>query len=100
MYLQADVIRVLVQPPISEVQQQETLMHHGEEHQEPADQSSTQPVLPWIVSEDELRGHLAEYSRHHVLHLTGTGHLTMEINRKWERRRSHATQDRWRFILF
>jgi len=99
-FAQADVIRV-------HVSSEHVKEHAADKLDEPEDVAATSfdhqlvaPVLPWKVSEEKVRSGLADYGSHHVLHLTGTGVIAMDNHRRWERRMSHATHDRWRHTLF
>ena len=101
--VQADIIHVHVSPESSQEHLADKTDQPGDvasTHNANVEQQIVEPVLPWKVSEDELRSDLADYGSYHVLHLTGTGLIVMNNQRKWERRMSHAMHDRWRFILF
>ena len=60
----------------------------------------TQTPVPWTVTEDELKFSLSQYKDHRLLHFTEMGHVVLNSYRKWDRRRSHASLDRWRFLLY
>ncbi len=60
----------------------------------------TQVLVSWTVTENELRDSLSQYKSHRVLHITDMGHVVLNSYRAWDRRRSHASLDRWRFLLF
>ncbi len=98
--MQADVICVHVSPDHSKEHLADKLDGPGDVPATNFKQQIVEPVLPWKVSEDKLRSGLADYGSHHVLHLTGTGVIAMDNHRRWERRMSHATHDRWRHTLF
>lgn len=102
-FAQADVICVHVSPEhFAHLKE-----HAADKLDGPGDVAATSldhqlvgPVLPWEVSEEEVRIGLADYGSHHVLRLTGSGVIAMDNHRRWERRMSHATHDRWRHTLF
>lgn len=60
----------------------------------------TQIPVSWTVTENELRDTLSQHQSHRVLHMTDMGHVILKSYRGWDRRRSHASLDRWRFLLF
>lgn len=60
----------------------------------------TQTPVSWTVTENELRDSLSQYSAHRLLHITDMGHVVLNTFRAWDRRRSHASLDRWRFLLY
>ena len=99
-FAQADVMRVNVSPQHLKEHAADKLDGPGAVVATSIDHQLVAPVLPWKVSEEEVRSGLADYGSHHVLHLTGTGVIAMDNHRRWERRMSHATHDRWRHTLF
>ena len=60
----------------------------------------TQTPVAWTITEDELRDSLSQYRDHRLLHFIEMGHVVLNSYRKWDRRRSHASLDRWRFMLY
>ena len=60
----------------------------------------TQQPVSWIMTEAEIRDTLSKYSNERVLHITDMGHVVLNSHRAWDKRRSHATHDNWRFTLF
>ena len=68
--------------------------------QQMAEPIVTQVPVSWTVTETELRDTLSQYQSHRVLHMTDMGHVILNSYRGWGRRRSHASLDRWRFLLF
>ncbi len=68
--------------------------------QQMAEPIVTQIPVSWTVTETELRDTLSQYQSHRVLHMTDMGHVILNGYRGWDRRRSHASLDRWRFLLF
>ncbi|DBA68117.1 TPA: hypothetical protein ACH3X2_013926 [Trebouxia sp. C0005] len=96
----ADVVRVHVSPKHAKEHAADKLDRLGDVAATSFEHQLAAPVLPWKVSEEKVRSGLADYGSHHVLHLTGTGNIAMDAHRRWERRMSHATHDRWRHTLF
>ena len=68
--------------------------------QQMAEPIVTQIPVSWTVTEAELRDTLSQYESHKVLHMTDMGHVILNSYRGWDKRRSHASLDRWRFLLF
>ncbi|DBA89705.1 TPA: hypothetical protein ACH3X2_004594 [Trebouxia sp. C0005] len=68
--------------------------------QQMAEPIVTQMPVSWTVTETELRDTLSQYQSHRVLHMTDMGHVILNSYRGWDKRRSHASLDRWRFLLF
>lgn len=99
-FAQADVVRVHVSPKHAKEHAADKLDRLGDVAATSFEHQLAAPVLPWKVSEEKVRSGLADYGSHHVLHLTGTGNIAMDAHRRWERRMSHATHDRWRHTLF
>jgi len=69
-FAQADVIRVHVSPEHLKEHAADKLEGPGEATATSFDHQLVAPVLPWKVSEEEVRSGLADYGSHHVLHLT------------------------------
>lgn len=68
--------------------------------QQALDPIVTQTPVPWTVTEDELKYSLSQYRDHRLLHFEEMGHVVLDSYRNWDRRRSHASLDRWRFLLY
>lgn len=68
--------------------------------QQASDPIVTQTPIPWTVTEDELKYSLSQYSDHRLLQFEEMGHVVLNSYRNWDRRRSHASLDRWRFLLY
>ena len=79
--------------------------HLRQQQQQRQLQQMTEPIITqisvsWTVSENELRDTLSQYQSHRVLHISDMGHVVLNSYRAWDKRRSHASLDRWRFLLF
>ncbi|KAL3151812.1 hypothetical protein ABBQ38_012780 [Trebouxia sp. C0009 RCD-2024] len=83
-----------------QVQQQQNV--HGQQRSwlQAADPIVTQVPVAWSITEDELRDTLSQYKDHRLLHFTEMGHVVLNTYRAWDRRRSHASLDRWRIMLY
>lgn len=108
LQIQDDVMRIRLQLPEQLPKQHpEQLSQPLPEHsrQQRQLQQMTEPIITqisvsWTVSENELRDTLSQYQSHRVLHISDMGHVVLNSYRAWDRRRSHASLDRWRFLLF
>ena len=105
--IQAGMARVRLQLPAQDsegVIQQLQPQHKAHRQQrsllQAADPIVTQVPVAWSITEDELRDTLSQYKDHRLLHLTEMGHVVLNSYRAWDRRRSHASLDRWRFVLY
>ena len=58
-----------------------------------------QPVS-WVLTEGDLRASLAQSSTQQVLHILDMGQVVLISQRLWDRRRSHASFDQWRWTLY
>ncbi|DBA94310.1 TPA: hypothetical protein ACH3X1_001922 [Trebouxia sp. C0004] len=105
-----DVVRITLQLPDQlpepfpvPVQASQHLPEHlrvRQQLQQMAEPIVTQIPVSWTVTETDLRDTLSQHQSHRVLHMTDMGCVILNSYRGWDRRRSHASLDRWRFLLF
>ena len=105
--VQEDVVRVKLQPSEADNQDMFWQSHRQSEHesmqrhlQQASEPIITQTPVAWTVTERELRDSLVQLKAHRVLHFTEVGHVVMNTYRAWDRRRSHASLDKWKFLLY
>ena len=104
--MQNDVVRIRMQlPDEEEVTLQPAHIYRSNLRQQRQLLQSSEPIITevpvaWTATENELRDSLSQYKSHRVLHFTEVGHVVLNTYRAWDRRRSHASLDKWRFMLY
>ena len=104
--MQNDVMRIRMQLPeedkegIQPSRRQKMNQKQQRQLQQASEPIITQVPVDWTATENELRDSLSQYKSHRVLHFTEMGHVIMNSYRAWDRRRSHASLDKWRFLLY
>ena len=104
--MQNDVIRIRMQLPEEDKEglQPSRRQNLNQVQQRQLQQASepiiTQVSVDWTATENELRDSLSQYKFHQVLHFNEMGRVVLNSYRAWDRRRSHASLDKWRFLLY